>query len=114
MHDFQVWIYERDTAEGWRISHKEIMKDIREKLRADRNRGRLVIEALQRVHGGADPEEILNDYYELVRSLPGLSLELILKAYKWIFGQEDCNYPPPHEGRDRAMNGILELLSETN
>lgn len=27
--------------------------------------------------------------------------ELLLKAYKWIWGQEDCNYP---DGKGRAMS----------
>jgi len=34
--------------------------------------------------------------------------EVLLKAYKWIWGQEDCNYPEG-EGRERSMKGIREL-----
>jgi hypothetical protein len=112
VHDFQVWIYNEDTGERWRISHGEIKEDIRMKLEADKTKGKLVIEALKKVHEGVEPET-LKSYDKLVESLPGFSLELILKAYKWIFGQEDCNYPPPRfQGRDMAMEGILELLSD--
>ena len=35
--------------------------------------------------------------------------EVLMKAYKWIWGQEDCNYPPPLQGRDMSMKAILEL-----
>ena len=31
----------------------------------------------------------------------GESPEVLLKAYKWIWGQEDCNYP---EGKGRTMS----------
>jgi len=31
-----------------------------------------------------------------------------MKAYKWIWGQEDVNYPSG-EGRDMSMKSIIEL-----
>lgn len=39
----------------------------------------------------------------------GLEAETILKVYKWIWGQEDCNYPNG-EGRWLSMNNILEYF----
>jgi len=31
---------------------------------------------------------------------------IVLKAYKWIWGQEDCNYPPPkYKGRAMSWEG---------
>ena len=40
--------------------------------------------------------------------LPGESPKLLLKVYKCIWGQEDCNYPTG-EGRAMSMKGILKL-----
>jgi len=34
--------------------------------------------------------------------------KLLLKAYKWIWGQEDCNYPEG-EGREMSMRLLREL-----
>jgi hypothetical protein len=42
--------------------------------------------------------------------LPGEHIEVLLKSYKWIWGQEDVNYPTG-EGRDMSMKGILKLKS---
>jgi len=39
--------------------------------------------------------------------------ETLLKAYKWIWGQEDCNYPNG-EGRWMSMKGLIELRAELN
>lgn len=36
-----------------------------------------------------------------VKNPCGESPEILLKAYKWIWGQEDCNYP---SGKGRAMS----------
>lgn len=39
----------------------------------------------------------------------GLAAEILLKVYKWIWGQEDCNYQSQKaEGRWKSMNAILE------
>jgi len=37
-------------------------------------------------------------------------VDLIVKAYKWIWVQEDMNYPPPRfQGRAMSMEGIREM-----
>jgi len=43
--------------------------------------------------------------------VPGEPIEILLKSYKWIWGQEDVNYPNG-EGRDMSMKSILELENE--
>ncbi len=68
-----------------------------------------VIEYLKRVHRGEEPEEILSDAE--TDDVPGESIEILLKSYKWIWGQEDVNYPNG-QGRDMSMQSILELESE--
>ena len=39
----------------------------------------------------------------------GENPEALLKAYKWIWGQEDVNFPTG-EGRTMSWNGLKELL----
>ncbi|MCX9081715.1 MAG: hypothetical protein OIN83_05920 [Candidatus Methanoperedens sp.] len=68
-----------------------------------------VILALKRVHEGEEPEEVLNENAQLGKSLQGYAPDLILKVYKWIWGQEDCNYPNG-EGRNMSMNAIMEEI----
>jgi len=34
--------------------------------------------------------------------------DVLLKAYKWIWGQEDCNYPEG-KGREMSMSDIRKL-----
>jgi len=51
------------------------------------------------VHNGEDPDDILK---EINFSTPsGENPEALVKAYKWIWGQEDVNYPT---GKGRAMS----------
>jgi len=51
------------------------------------------------VYNGEDPNQILEDAD--LKNLSGESPEVLLKAYKWIWGQEDVNYPA---GKGRAMS----------
>jgi hypothetical protein len=109
VHDFMVWVYKPITGDRWRISHSEIFEDIQAKLASNTDEAKLVIDALRRVHDGEDPSDILASTPTLGRDLPGEPAELLLKAYKWIWGQEDCNYPTG-AGRSMSMNGLMELV----
>lgn len=110
--DFQVWVQKLD-GEAWRPSHREIYNDVEAKCAQDPKAGAEIIKALKQVHAGAEPEEIMKELSPEAKKLPGLLVELILKVYKWIFGQEDCNYPPPKfQGRNMAMDGFDKLLKE--
>lgn len=55
---------------------------------------------------GQEPSNVLTQLN--VNSPSGLSTELIFKVYKWIWGQEDCNYPTK-KGRWLSMDSILDL-----
>jgi len=102
--DFMVWVYNPVDSSLWLISHKDIQEDIKIKGQRDPAGTVKIIDALERVYNGEDPEDILQSI-----DLPnpeGEPPELILKAYKWIWGQEDCNYP---EGEGRAMSWKLLL-----
>ena len=108
--DIMVWVYEGARGASWRPSHKQIYRDMEHKISFDRKKGLALLEALERVYRGEDPEDILNEKPRVGENLPGLPADLILKAYKWIWVQEDCNYPPPRfKGRKMSMEGLIGL-----
>lgn len=109
IHDFMVWINDESKGELWRISHEEIFEDIKNKMNQNSDEATEVILELKRVHEGEEPDKILQDNPSLGESLEGFSPELIMKVYKWIWGQEDCNYPTG-EGRDMSMNKIMKNI----
>lgn len=107
-NDFMVFIYNPFEESLWLISHDEISNDIADKYDNDENNAILILKALYRVCSGEEPDFVINDMH-LVDSV-GISVETILKVYKWIWGQEDCNYPTG-EGRWLSMNGLLERFN---
>lgn len=106
--DFMVWIYSPDDDSLWLISHKNIFDDLESKAECDPKETLRIIEALNLVFNGEEPDGVLK---RMVFKNPcGELPEVLLKAYKWIWGQEDCNYPPPkYKGREMSMVAINEL-----
>lgn len=110
--DFMVWIYDENKSSLWLISHKNIYEDLEEKGEINPVETIKIIDALGRVYNGEEPDDVLRDV--TLTNPCGEHPEVLLKAYKWIWGQEDCNYP---DGKGRAMSwegwkkdekGILE------
>jgi len=97
--DFMVWIYNPEDATLWLISHKDIYKDLEEKGNIHPSETIKIIDALERVFHGEEPDDVLKTTD--LNNPAGEPPELLLKAYKWIWGQEDCNYP---EGKGRSMS----------
>ncbi|MFQ7317453.1 MAG: hypothetical protein ACLRO0_01625, partial [Massilimicrobiota timonensis] len=83
----------------------EISDDIERKYELDRRNAEMLIEALYRVCCGFEPDFVLQRIP--VEDSVGIPVETILKVYKWIWGQEDCNYPTK-EGRWLSMHALLE------
>lgn len=107
--DFMVWIYQPTDNSLWLISHKDILNDLEEKGKISPVNTIQIIDALEKVFHGEDPEDVLRSV-KLGNPI-GEDPETLIKSYKWIWGQEDCNYPPPLQGRDMSMKAILELRS---
>jgi len=110
VNDFMVWVYDENAQERWRISHAEIHKDIEAKLESDARLATKFVDLLHEVCKGAEPDQHTGAL-RAFDGLPGLPAELILKVYKWIWIQEDCNYPSA-QGRWLSMNGLLELQKQ--
>ena len=101
-----VWVYNPSDSSLWLISHKDIYKDLEEKGDFNPAETIKIIDAFERVFNGEEPTEVLGttDFISTTGEPP----EVLLKAYKWIWGQEDCNYPTG-EGREMSMKGIRQL-----
>lgn len=97
--DFMVWIFNPEQKTLWLVSHKNIMEDLEEKGDANPKNTIKIIDALGRVYRGTDPNDVLRKY--ALENTHGESPEVILKVYKWIWGQEDVNYP---DGKGRSMS----------
>jgi hypothetical protein len=97
--DFMVWVYNPNDSTLWLITHDDIKDDLKEKGDVEPKEAIKIIDALERVYNGEEPDEVLKT--TRLNNLTGESTEVLLKAYKWIWGQEDCNYP---YGKGRAMS----------
>lgn len=97
--DLMVWVYQPRDGSLWLISHKNILQDLEEKAKVNSKETLKIINALEKVFNGEEPDKVLKDNY--IVNPCGENPEVLLKSYKWIWGQEDCNYP---EGKGRAMS----------
>lgn len=107
-NDFRVYIYAPDNEGLWLISHNEIFEDLRIKYQTDQKATENIIHGLLDVCNGEEPDEVIRK--RKIKNINGLESEKLLKVYKWIWGQEDCNYPNA-EGRWLSMNAILETFN---
>ena len=104
-NDFMVFIYSPDDNSLWLISHNEIMDDLNLKYQTNKTETENLIYGLLDVCKGKEPDLVISE--RDLKNINGLEVEKILKVYKWIWGQEDCNYPKA-EGRWLSMKGILK------
>ena len=104
-NDLMVFIYSPDDDSLWLISHKEILNDLCEKRIHDENATVNLVKGLFAVCCGEEPSSVIRTMR--LQDTVGLPVEAILKVYKWIWGQEDCNYPR-QQGRWLSMEAILE------
>ena len=107
--DFMVWVYNPNDSTLWLLSHKDIYSDLEEKGQVNPSETVKIIDALKEVFDGKDPNDVLKD--TKLNNPTEEHPELLLKAYKWIWGQEDCNYPEG-KGRDMSIEGIMELRNK--
>jgi hypothetical protein len=106
--DFMVWIFTPTDNSLWLISHKDIHNDLHEKALVSPEDTIQILTALERVYNGEEPDIILSQYP--LKNPCGEIPEVLLKAYKWIWGQEDINYPTG-KGRLMSWEGLKDLLN---
>ena len=97
--DFFVFIYDPREQTLWQITHKQIYDDLQKKAEINPIATVNILECFERVYNGEEPDDILEQ--TVLENPCGENPEALLKAYKWIWGQEDVNYPT---GKGRAMS----------
>lgn len=100
--DYMVWIQNSSENTMWLVSFKNIWDDMREKTIDYPGYTLHLIDSIERVYNGEDPDDFINEVQD---SPCGETTEFYLKFFKWLFGEEDCNYPT-REGRDRSMKSF--------
>lgn len=110
-HDFEVFVYsDEDGGWSWPLKHAEICSAVRQLVERDRRAGERLVDVLDQVCRGAQPELVLSGLPE--SDGIGPSAELLLTVSMWIWGEEDCNYPlERHRGRQWSMSEIRRLIS---
>lgn len=106
--DILVFIYDPSDNSLWQISHQQILDDVTAKCEENPAEGKKLIALLERTLKGEEP----NDFIADIRALSfrsGEKPEELIKAYKWIWGQEDVNYPNG-EGRFLSWVSYEKLL----
>lgn len=107
--DFLVFIYNPKNDSLWQISHKQIFTDLINKAEEDPKETLRILRLFEKVYEGKEPDDVIKGFN--VKKLSGENYEAMLKAYKWIWGQEDVNYPTG-KGRDMSMEGIKRLIAK--
>lgn len=100
-------LYNPSEQSLWQITHKQIHEDLNQKAKANKDATIEILKAFERVYHSEDPEDILKSF--ALSNPTGENPEALLKAYKWIWGQEDVNYPTG-QGRAMSWEGLKELL----
>lgn len=102
--DFFVFIF-APPDKLWQITHGQIYDDLEEKSKSNPSYTIQILRALEKVYNGMElPDESLAELNS--GKYTGENPEALIKAYKWIWGQEDVNYPPPaFKGREMSWEG---------
>lgn len=105
--DFLVFIYNSKENLLWQISHQQIFDDILEKSNENKSLTIELIDLLERTLNGQEPNDFIQQISKLNFTI-GETPETLIKVYKWIWGQEDVNYPSG-EGRLMSWHFFEEL-----
>jgi len=108
--DILVFIYNQQDETLWQISHKQIYDDIAQKCNVNPNESKIFLQLLKMTLEGEEPEDFINEILDLNFDC-GEKPEVLIKAYKWIWGQEDVNYPNG-EGRYKSWKPYEELIKD--
>jgi hypothetical protein len=110
-NDFRVDLYDPKDGTRESLEHLEIFNDIAKKHQNDPEETKKIIKGLLDVCNGKEPDNVIKD--RKIKNGIGIPVDTIFKTYKWIWGQEDCNYEYG-AGRWLSMNSILEEYNIKN
>ena len=108
--DIMVFIFDPTDESLWQITHDQIIEDVRVKVGEDKTQGKKLLFFFERTYNGEEPEDFIDD----IRNLSfqsGEKPEALIKAYKWIWGQEDVNYPTK-AGRALSWQSFREMIED--
>ncbi|MEM4134709.1 MAG: hypothetical protein QXV73_05875, partial [Candidatus Micrarchaeia archaeon] len=81
----------------------------------NQKKAKKVFEAIIKVWGGKEVKDVLKEYSNDLKCLPGYDLEYILYALKWILEQEDINFQGRSEKLQEKIDSKLSsVLNETS
>ncbi|MBP5476573.1 MAG: hypothetical protein J6Y00_02670 [Paludibacteraceae bacterium] len=106
--DILVFIFDPCENFLWQISHQQILDDVTAKCEENPAEGKKLIALLEKTLKGEEPNDFIADIHALSFQT-GENPEELIKAYKWIWGQEDVNYPNG-EGRFLSWGAYEKLL----
>jgi hypothetical protein len=101
--DYFVYVFDPKNETLWQITHKQIKNDLDIKSLKDSVETLKILKVLEKVYNGEEPDFILSKVK--LTNPEGEDPEVLIKAYKWIWGQEDVNYPTGL-GRRMSFEGI--------
>ena len=107
--DIMVFIYDPSDNSLWQISHDQIIEDVRGKIIENPEQGKQLLEFFAKTYQGEEPEDFIEDIRKL-KFKSGEEPEALIKAYKWIWGQEDVNYPT-REGRALSWRSFQDMIA---
>lgn len=110
--DFLVFIFQPKEDGLWQITHKQILDDLYLKSEESITETLKLITLLERTLKGEEPSDFIEEI-NVLKFQNGESPESLIKAYKWIWGQEDVNYPNG-EGREMSWKEIEKLKNKLN
>ena len=110
--DFKVkTIFSLKLQKSMTPKHAHFVIDFYGKLCANKEKAKLVFNAIIEVWRGKNIESILNEYSDKTKGLPGYPLEYILVALKWILEQEDINFTKRPQKKQEELDNLLEQLN---
>lgn len=108
--DFFVFLYDTKENSLWQISHAQILEDIEVKIQENKDEAKKFLSLLKRIYNGEEPNNFIDEIRQLHFS-SGETPEALIKVYKWIWGQEDVNYPNG-KGRQMSWETYEEIISK--
>ena len=105
--DFLVYLLNPADSTLWQISHSQVYNDVKEKYENNPDEAKLLINLFEKILNGVNPEDLMEEIMALQFDT-GESPETLLKVYKWIWGQEDVNYPTG-KGRNMSWEPLSDL-----